>query len=84
MTGLYNRRYLNETIQHEIEKAKRDKTPLSIIVLDIDHFKSINDSYGHQIGDRFLVEIGNLMRANARRSDIVCRFGGEEFLMVMP
>ena len=84
LTGLYNRRYLNETIQHEIEKAKQDKTPLSVIILDIDHFKSINDSYGHQIGDRFLIEIGNLMRTNARRSDIVCRIGGEEFLMVMP
>ena len=84
LTGLHNRRYLGETLQREIDKSKREKTPLSIIVSDIDHFKMINDVYGHQAGDRFLVAIGTLMKANARSSDIICRYGGEEFLMVMP
>lgn len=84
LTGLYNRRYLSDAISREMEKARREDTSLSIIVSDIDHFKSINDNYGHQVGDKFLVEIGNLMKSSARSSDIICRFGGEEFLMVMP
>jgi len=84
LTGLHNRRYLSETLQREIEKSKREKKALSIIVSDIDHFKMINDVYGHQAGDKFLVEIGTLMKDNARSSDIICRYGGEEFLMVMP
>ena len=84
LTGLYNRRYLRETMEQEVKKAKRDKTPLSVIVSDIDHFKLINDSYGHQVGDRFLVEIATLMKNHARSSDFVCRYGGEEFLIIMP
>ena len=84
LTGLYNRRYLREAIELEVKKAQQDQSPLSVIVSDIDHFKSINDLYGHQVGDRFLVEIANLMKSHARSTDFVCRYGGEEFLIVMP
>lgn len=84
LTGLYNRRYLNETMPREIARTRRENIPLGIIISDIDHFKKINDTYGHQVGDRFLVELANLLTVNARGSDIVCRYGGEEFLLVLP
>jgi diguanylate cyclase (GGDEF)-like protein/PAS domain S-box-containing protein len=84
LTGLYNRRYLSETILREITRADREKRPVCFIMGDIDHFKKINDTYGHQVGDKFLVALANLMKENARGSDIVCRYGGEEFIMVLP
>lgn len=84
LTGLYNRRYLAEMLEKEIARAKREKTCVSIIVTDIDNFKEINDNYGHQAGDRFLVEIATLMKHFTRSSDLICRYGGEEFVLVFP
>lgn len=84
LTGLYNRRYLTETLGREIARAERENRPLSIVISDIDSFKLINDTFGHRVGDQFLIEIADLMNKNARRSDIICRFGGEEFLLVLP
>jgi diguanylate cyclase (GGDEF)-like protein len=84
LTGLFNRRYLDETITREIKRAERENDSLSVIIADIDHFKLTNDTHGHQTGDKFLTKIASLMMTNARISDIVCRYGGEEFLLVMP
>jgi len=84
LTGLFNRRYLTETLVRELSRAERENSSLSMIMSDIDNFKNINDTYGHLVGDKFLVEIANLMNNNLRGSDIICRYGGEEFLAVLP
>ncbi len=83
LTGLHNRRYLNETLGREMIQAERENLPVSIILADIDHFKKINDTYGHQAGDIVLIEIACLIKEHARGSDIICRYGGEEFLLVL-
>ena len=84
LTGLYNRRYLEETLGRELVSAERHGYPVSVIMGDLDHFKAVNDSYGHLAGDEVLRVFGALMRQHARGSDIYCRYGGEEFLLVMP
>jgi diguanylate cyclase (GGDEF)-like protein/PAS domain S-box-containing protein len=84
LTGLYNRHYLSEVLELVIIRSEREKTPLSIVMADVDFFKVINDSYGHPVGDLFLIEIANLLKKQVRGSDFVCRFGGEEFLLVLP
>jgi diguanylate cyclase (GGDEF)-like protein len=84
LTGLHNRRYLNDVLDREIVRTDRDQTSLSFVMLDIDHFKKVNDTYGHQVGDQFLVQLAKLLTAHARGSDIVCRYGGEEFLLLLP
>lgn len=84
LTGLYNRRYLNESLNREFSRAEREIFPVSILIMDIDNFKTINDTYGHQVGDKFLIAIADLIKNNSRGSDIACRYGGEEFMLVLP
>lgn len=84
LTMLYNRRYLMETFVTEFEKASRYGYPLSLLMLDLDRFKQINDYFGHQTGDMVLKRVSNLLRENIRRGDIIARFGGEEFIIIAP
>lgn len=83
LTELYNRRYLEETLEKELSRADREGTTLCILMLDIDHFKAFNDTYGHRAGDAVLRELGKLLLQNTREGgDIACRYGGEEFVIV--
>lgn len=84
LTGLYNRRYLEETLWRELARAGREGHPLSILIVDVDHFKRLNDTYGHLAGDEVLRALGRLLQHHARSSDIPCRYGGEEFVVVLP
>ncbi len=84
LTKLYNRRYFAESSEHIFNIAIRDKTDLSIIMMDIDDFKKINDSYGHKIGDDTIISLANILKRYSRKSDVICRFGGEEFLILLP
>ncbi|MFA9275037.1 MAG: diguanylate cyclase [Candidatus Aquirickettsiella gammari] len=84
LTGLYNRRYMDEALSKEFARAKRENYSLSLIMLDLDFFKRVNDTYGHSVGDQVLVGLATHLKAHARESDIVCRYGGEEFLIAMP
>ncbi len=84
LTNLYNRRYLDEALKRELILAERGAYPVSLIMCDLDHFKKVNDQYGHQAGDDVLRTFADLLRNNARASDICCRYGGEEFLLVLP
>ena len=84
LTGLYNRRYLNENIEREFARAKRDNYPICVMIMDIDFFKQINDTYGHILGDDALKVLGDLITANIRAGDIAFRYGGDEFIVVMP
>ncbi len=84
LTGLFNRRYLNESLGQKLSQAQRHKRTVGLILLDIDHFKRINDTYGHDAGDTVLRAIGALLRTHLRAEDTACRFGGEEILLVLP
>ncbi|MFI5355099.1 MAG: diguanylate cyclase, partial [Desulfobaccales bacterium] len=84
LTGLYNRRYLEETLERELSRNKRQGTTLGVIMLDLDHFKEYNDTYGHHAGDELLCALGQLIQDQIRQEDIACRFGGEEFLLIIP
>lgn len=83
VTGLYNQRYLETVLERELALAKRNQTPFSVLFLDLDHFKVINDSYGHLIGSRILYEVGEEIKKTLRESDITFRFGGDEFVCVL-
>jgi diguanylate cyclase len=84
MTGLFNRRYLDTIVPHELARCGRDRLPLCLMMIDIDYFKKVNDTYGHQAGDAVLKELAALLMASVRAADVACRYGGEEFLLLLP
>jgi diguanylate cyclase (GGDEF)-like protein/PAS domain S-box-containing protein len=84
LTGLYNRRYLQEMLERETRRAVRAEQGLGVLMLDLDHFKNFNDTYGHDAGDTVLRETASFLLKSVRAEDIVCRFGGEEFLVILP
>ena len=84
LTGLFNRRYMEETLGREVPRALRKGTPLSVVMLDIDHFKIFNDLFGHDAGDALLHELGILLQSRVRDEDVACRYGGEEFALILP
>ncbi|MEM9771991.1 MAG: GGDEF domain-containing protein [Cyanobacteria bacterium P01_D01_bin.73] len=84
LTGVRNRRALERFCEREFLRAMRNQNPFSLVICDIDHFKSVNDTYGHQIGDQVLIEFSNLLDSNIRDSDLVARYGGEEFVVALP
>jgi diguanylate cyclase (GGDEF)-like protein len=84
LTGLFNRRYLEETMDRELARTARSGQTLAVIAIDVDHFKRFNDTHGHEAGDKVLVEFAGVLRQGIRSTDIACRYGGEEFVLLMP
>lgn len=84
LTRLYNRRYFAKAAKTILDLAKRNKKELTIVMLDIDNFKAINDLYGHKVGDNVIIELAKELEVNTRNSDVICRFGGEEFIILLP
>jgi diguanylate cyclase (GGDEF)-like protein len=84
LTGLYNSRYFFEQIEYEVERAKRYSSSLSLVFFDLDHFKNVNDTYGHLTGSRLLAEVGSVVAANIRKTDKAARYGGDEFVIILP
>ena len=84
LTGLLNRRHMEESLLREVSRATRTRQPLSVVMLDVDHFKKFNDTFGHEAGDHVLKEVGQVLQRSVRDSDIACRFGGEEFTLILP
>lgn len=83
LTGLFNRRHMEEIMERELRRAARNNTSVSVLMMDIDHFKQFNDIYGHEAGDLVLREFGLMLRLQVRGADVACRYGGEEFLLIM-
>ncbi len=84
LTGLYNRRYLDEVLGHELQRARREHKPVSLAMFDVDHFKRFNDDFGHDAGDAVLRAIAGVMQESIRGYDIACRYGGEELVLILP
>jgi diguanylate cyclase (GGDEF)-like protein len=84
LTGLFNRRYMEESLERELRRTIRKKLPLALLMVDVDHFKHFNDTSGHEAGDEILRELARLFQSRLRAEDIACRYGGEEFVLILP
>ncbi len=84
LTQIFNRRYFHARLNEEVQRVQRYKKNLSVIMMDIDHFKRVNDNYGHQTGDEVLIKIASILKSNVRKVDVVARYGGEEFIILLP
>ncbi|MHB9091906.1 MAG: sensor domain-containing diguanylate cyclase, partial [Chloroflexota bacterium] len=84
LTGLFNRRYMEETLEREVPRALRKGAPLTVVMVDIDHFKNFNDVFGHDAGDALLHALGSFINSRVRAEDVACRYGGEEFTLILP
>jgi diguanylate cyclase (GGDEF)-like protein/PAS domain S-box-containing protein len=84
LTGLFNRRYMEESLERELRRAARKEGPLGIFLFDIDYFKGLNDSLGHEVGDTLLRDLGIFLQAHVRAEDVACRYGGDEFILILP
>ena len=84
LTGLFNFRHFKTVLQAEMDRSKRSGIPTSLVMVDADHFKAVNDTYGHEVGNQALRHLAEILRSEVRTTDIVCRYGGEEFAMIFP
>ena len=84
LTGIYNHRYFTQNLDYEIARAKRYKRDISFLMIDIDQFKSYNDTFGHLEGDKLIQEVAKIIKQNVRETDVVCRYAGDEFAVVLP
>ena len=84
LSGLFNRRYMEESLGREIARAKRMQTQIGVVMADLDHLKVFNDTYGHTAGDLVIAQVGQVLKQKIRGSDIACRYGGEEFVIILP
>ncbi len=84
LTGLFNFRYFLQAVELEMERSRRSSQPTTLIMMDIDHFKEVNDLYGHEVGNQTLAHVSKILRNTIRRLDIPCRYGGEEFALILP
>lgn len=84
LTGLYNFRHFKTVLQAEMDRSKRSGIPTSLVMVDIDHFKAVNDTHGHEVGNLVLQHIADILKDEVRTTDVVCRYGGEEFAMIFP